>query len=208
QYEGWQIRYSSSPTFSPPGLPRVARYVWQDQRIEQTPSVIGGAVTIHRTRYYVFLGIDVGQEVTVRNPHNFADRAALPAPIDFVHDQFPPPGQANLDAAGPQPLRVLGIARRRRPTAMWPTRFDSDTPNPQIVALAQARVFNNHSWDLWTQMWRAQLEPISDYAGWVELLHQTADEAGQIPGLDAGQVAQLDRYLHSLEPLADQTLVH
>ena len=53
----------------------------------------------------------------------------------------------------PRP-QIRAVARQRDQALFWPGRFDRDKPSQHTVAIAQGAVFNNHSWDLWTQMWQ------------------------------------------------------
>jgi hypothetical protein len=154
--------------------------------------------------YYIVLGVDVGQPVLIRNPHNFTDRDSLAAPIHLDHEALP----ANDEGARRQYLTFLAAAQQDSSSYFWPRQFDRRRPYADAVALAQARVFNNHSWDLWTQMWHAQLEPISEYPQWMDRLDQTAGEAASIPLIPAGRLHDLRQYLHSIDPLSATMLNH
>jgi hypothetical protein len=141
----------------------------------------------------------------VRNPYIGFDpnAASAPAPTDFDHAQV-----TLAPAARRQYLTYLAMARRPDSALVWPSKFDGRKPYPNIVALAQIKVFNNHSWDLWTQMWTAQLEPIQNYDDWVTRLRSTTSQARQVPALDPQELDDLYAYLHAAAPLAPALLRH
>ncbi len=66
----------------------------------------------------------------------------------------------------------LGVASRDATSAVWPQRFKLTNPLGSVVTVAQAKVFNNLSWGLWTQNWQAQLTPVSKWDQWVDRLEQ------------------------------------
>jgi hypothetical protein len=151
---------------------------------------------------FMLVGVNVGPEVEVRDPYIGFDAQAAdaPAPMDFNHDLL---GYDQL-AGRRQYLSVLAIAQQADQGLFWPSRFDEGKPYPYTVAIAQAKVFNNHSWDLWTQMWHAQLEPVSDYPQWLGALENFP--ADSYP--TQGDAEQMHRYLASLEDLAELLLTH
>ena len=77
-----------------------------------------------------------------------------------------------------------------------------------LAAVAQAEVFNNHSWDLWTQMWHTQLRPVDELDGWLTLLEDTSGDLSWLPFLNPQEVNELADYLESVEPLADDMAMH
>ncbi|MEM9915948.1 MAG: hypothetical protein AAF911_13400, partial [Planctomycetota bacterium] len=84
--------------------------------------------------------------------------------------------------------------------SFWSSRFDGDRPDQFQVGVAQSAVFNNHSWDLWTQMWHAQLTPIDRYGEWLDVM----DEAGfgtSTPGRDVPP--SIREYLRATQPLVE-----
>jgi len=159
---------------------------------------------VYRVDHFMFAGVEHGDESDVRNPHNFTDRGALPAPIDLVHDEVP----INEDRRGIDRLTFLGVAQQRHRALMWPGRFTSASPYPYAVGIAQAGVFNNHSFDLWTQMWHAQLETVEPVDQWTAIMERDADAAGQNTDLSAEEYDRLQRYLDSVQPLGDLMLSH
>lgn len=159
--------------------------------------------TVYRIDEYAFAGVDVGEPVDVRNPFNWTSKDDLPAPIDFDHAQMPPTQEVR-----DQKLTFLAVVERANRSLFWPSRFESGKPYHGTVAMAQAEVFNNHSWDLWTQMWHAQIEAVDDYDRWMTRLAESAGQVGNIPTLDPARVDRLFDYLKSVEPLADVMLYH
>ena len=125
----WGVARPERSVLSPPDsaghLEKIAEHIWKDERIEVLPAEGDGLVReLHTLRYYVFLGINVGEEVEVRNPYNFtqAQRDAMPGPINFTPDQMPPdettpPLQADLPRhrAPAERGRVHDRRVRRRP---------------------------------------------------------------------------------------------
>ncbi len=152
---------------------------------------------------YMFAGGNLGEDAQVRNPHNFSSKDDLPAPYDFNHSQVKP-----NDATRRELLTFLGIARKENTAAIWPAKFDRTQTYPITVAVAQARVFNNHSFDLWTQMWHSQLEPVQEFPGWVNIMDQTLGDLDTLPNTDSEGMKQLQKYLRSVEDLADPMLTH
>lgn len=161
------------------------------------------AHTVYRIDSFVFAGADAGQEVEVRNPHNFASIGDLAAPIDLDHTRVKPDQTSRR-----QWLTFLSVVRRPTPARFWPGRFDAQKVQPAQFSIAQARVFNNHSWDMWTQMWHAQLEPVDDYNGWLIEIDRYAPASPTAVGLDPQVVEQADQYLRSVRSLAELMLSH
>ncbi len=160
------------------------------------------AQTVYWEMDFMLVGVNVGPEIEVRNPYEGfnPDSDAAPAPIDLNHALL---AHDNYEARR-QYLSVLAIAQQRDKALFWSSRFDAGKPYPHTVAIAQAKVFNNHSWDLWTQMWHAQLEPVSRYDDWVDALSRFPSDGYP----DAAQADELNRYLSSIAPLADLLLTH
>jgi hypothetical protein len=67
--------------------------------------------------------------------------------------------------------------------------------------MAQAQIYNASSWDFWTQDWRAQLTPMTDWEDWVARLEDgQADAAAVHEVLDADEIDRALRYLRALGP--------
>ena len=200
ELEGWGLSRLPGYRSLPPSARQVP-YLWKDERIETSEDDQGVQTQAHQFLYAVFVGINVGQEVAVRNPNNFigSERAALPGPVNFVKDEAPQRG----DAA----LQVLGVAHRPKRAALWARAFDGTRPDADSVAVAQAHVFNNHSWDLWTQMWHAQLQPVEDLDDWARSLDDRPP-SGSFPWLIEGDLNRVGDYLKAVAPWAPELLEH
>jgi len=157
----------------------------------------------------MYVGVNVGEGVEVTNPWEGFDKDAddAPAPIDLVHEDLP----AENDAARQQYLTFLGLARESNRPGFWPSRFQGEV-YPYNTALAQAHVFNNHSWDLWTQTWQARLEPIdaTRFDDWIAQAEGSAEvvDGSQGFALDAEQIVEMADHLRSIEALAPVMLNH
>ncbi|QQE13116.1 hypothetical protein JD969_06545 [Planctomycetota bacterium] len=151
--------------------------------------------------YYVFIARDfhdIPEGVKpITNPHNGFEMnlASSPAPYDFVHHYMTP-----NSTEAKRRLQFLSVAYQDDYAEFWPERFDKNRLTPKMVSISQARIFNNHSWDLWTQMWHTQLEPISDYAVWMDELGDR--NISQIQTLDHGTMSELSYYLKSVKNMA------
>lgn len=156
--------------------------------------------------YDLWVGLNTGEVREIRNPYNFdtADRSALPGPVAFAPDAFSFEG---LDEFRLNNLTFVGIAHQPKEAAMVPEGFDEGRADTKLVALAQAEVFNNHSWDLWTQMWHAQLVPVQGLEAWMEAL-ENPQGADLMPWLDENDLEAVTGYLQSVMPLADLMLEH
>jgi hypothetical protein len=198
------------------GVTKIGNHIWRDEWSYNVyfDNEIGlppmtnpdGSQVVHvvyRIDEYAFLGIDVGEPVEVRNPFNYTSKTDLPAPIDFDHSQV-----RSDDDSRREKLTYLAAAQRSNRSLFWPTRFDAGKPYPHTVGITQVAVFNTHSWDLWTQMWHAQIERVERYDDWVARLPDYASDAALMPQLDAQRVDDLFGYLKSIEPLADVMLMH
>jgi hypothetical protein len=173
----------------------------------------------YRTRFFLLVGVNVGLEKVIRDPYTGfnPDSASAPAPTDLDHTLF----RNNMNLARRQYLTFLGVAQRDDGAPMWPTRFAGRKPYPNIVSIAQAQVFNNHSWDLWTQMWHAQLTPVDNGNGdgiilprelafqdWIAQMEASSGDLGEVPLLSPQVWDDAIEYFNTIEPLADQMLKH
>lgn len=161
----------------------------------QTGQVIGTDPT--HAVYYFWAGIHTGnQRAVIGNPNNWNPGEEIPAPTDLLPAYATPPtdsipGQWCALGFASQPNGAIGLG------GVFKT-----AGRPRHTALAQARVFNNHSWDLWTPMWHAQLTPIEDYATWVATLQQTAGDAGGSDGMNTAELPGFINHFDHLKPLA------
>jgi len=197
---GWRDTWNGpSPSYT----------VWFDHEIGIGPAVDGRGRPIPqpvwRIDHFYFAGVNVGEHEDVANPYEGFDPASddAPAPIDFDHERM------NASAASRRAhLTFLGVVRQPDRAQAWPSRFRGGKPLPAQVALAQAGVFNNHSWDLWTQMWHAQLEPIRDYQRWIARMERGSRALGRTDRIDPESYAQLLEYLRSTRTLGELMTAH
>ncbi|MBI1367521.1 MAG: hypothetical protein GC162_02590 [Planctomycetes bacterium] len=157
---------------------------------------------VYRIDHFIFGGVNVGNDANIDSPYGGFDPGAAdaPSPTDLDHGTVP---QNDLDARWHY-LSYLGVARRTDRPQAWESRFRGGRPYPNMVAIAQAKVFNNHSWDLWTQMWRAEMEPVSNYDGWVEAITSGSSNAN----VPTNEIDDLAQYLGAASGLAQITLGH
>jgi hypothetical protein len=215
------------------GVQRAGSYVWKDAFTYETtedpeigihynPANPDDFRTVYVVQWYVFGGIDVGEKKDVRNPFNWASNNDPPVPIVFddaaranytPHPDFvsefgeelgTDPGTRRVDFA------LLGVARLEAYAPIWPSRFSNANPLDSIVKIAQAKVLNNRSWDLWTQDWQAQLTRVRGWGQWVDRLHDGAAEAQYTGGLVAPEeVERIRDYMWNLgERMAEDYLTH
>ena len=149
--------------------------------------------------------LESNQWEPIANPHDGFnhDAADAPAPIDLDHSAV---GHAAPDQA--DYITYLAITRRDDRALLWPSRFRGRKPYSNIVAIAQAHLFNDHSWDLWTPMWQCQMTPVTNYQRWVDRLDSAAASGESTPSISNEQMAALSDYLRSMESLADTMLHH
>ena len=57
-------------------------------------------------------------------------------------------------------------------------------------------------------MWHAQLEPVSNYAEWMNRMNSSSGDVGDVPELNSEEFEELMTYLKNIEPLADTMLSH
>lgn len=180
---------------------KVADHVWRMERILFTTDDATGDRTVYRQfAYLVWCAGNLGNEMRVRNP-NPPDTAddALPAPIDLIHADM----EFNDPEAKDAHLRFFAAADQSAQAALWPALFDAKRPAQRVTATAAAEVFNNHSWDLWTQMWHAKLSPVGDLDPWLDLMQKTGSATETSPWLDPDEVGETYRYLRTVAPLLE-----
>jgi hypothetical protein len=157
---------------------------------------------VYRIDTFVFLGVNIGPEYEIRNPHNFGSRSGLPAPTDLDHGRL----KHDDEHARREFLSFLAFAEVDDGAIAWRSRFTGNKPYPFQVAMAQAHVFNNHSWDLWTQMWEAQLRPVDGVDHWLELM-DSGDTSALPSGVTEQKVDELKKYLESIREIVDELSV-
>jgi hypothetical protein len=159
----------------------------------------------YRTRYIFLVGINIGPDLLVRDPYtgfNPADTGA-PSPTDLDHAVIGANSTSKQNY-----LSVLGFARQPAASSTWSSKFKPNQPNPYLSSIAQAKVFNNHSWDLWTQMWEAQLEPVNNVKGWAARMNPGDKSDLSTIGLDSQVVSDTKEFLTSIQDLTDAMISH
>jgi hypothetical protein len=200
------------------GVDKVADHIWREQyeyEVTHDPELgLTYAVdrvtgepkwhTVWMTRFYIFGGIDTGEREEIRNPSNYEGNDPLPAPTlidvrDGDVDSTDPYDQEN-------PFRrnyftVMAMVRKPGQSETWTRRFGNASPSGSVHAMAQAQIYNASSWDFWTQDWRAQLTPMTDWEDWVARLEDgQADAAAVHEVLDADEIDRALQYLRALGP--------
>lgn len=211
----------------PAGLEQVADYVWKDTWEYETnydPEIgidwqgpadgEGVYRKVYVVDYYVWGGIDVGENVEVTNPCNYTDDADLPAPVllDAAEGDYDPGAAPFQYTAGNPPppdpdagwrgdrFSFLGVAVRAASSEVWPRKFGSVNPIGSSVALAEVKVYNNRSWDLWTQDWQASLTPTRNWSNWMERLQTGVADVGLTQLLNSADVQEIYEYLDKIPP--------
>jgi len=219
-WAGWG---GNSPRFDADrwGIEKLNNYVWREQwdytafwdteiDVFREDDEDGNAVrqTIHRFDYFIFAGVNLAFDQQPTDPfagfNPNADDA--PAPMDIDLDQIDHDDVASRF----RHLNYLAVARHTDAPQTWPTRFRGGRPFPNVVATAQAKVFNNHSWDSWTPMWHARLTPVVDGANQADLGDWVAEAVKPTSryGAPAGEAGDVARHLESVTPLAPQMMSH
>jgi len=144
----------------------------------------------------------------VSNPFSWESGDPLPAPILL--------DTATGDYGGDDPdvgwrrqrFTYLGVARKEMGAPFWPARFQNLSPIKGTLTVAQAKVFNSRSFDLWTQDWQVQLMPVTKLlpagdgeAGeaWVTRMESGVDDADSAK-VDAAEIETAIKYISSLDP--------
>ncbi|MBS3733913.1 MAG: hypothetical protein KGY99_03195 [Phycisphaerae bacterium] len=122
--------------------------------------------------YFIFGGLDCGGDTVITNPCNWDSDDQVPAPMlltDTAREGYGPDPDVGARRAY---FSVLGVVKDDGPEPFWQPRFASDNPLESMVTVSQAKVFNNQSWDLWTQDWQVQLTPVRQWGRWANRLHE------------------------------------
>ncbi|MEM1099629.1 MAG: pilus assembly protein TadG-related protein [Planctomycetota bacterium] len=201
--------------------------VFRDTRVLSYETDTGFSDLRTQYTYLVWCAFHETEETVRRFPNNFSSAADdLPAPFNLNLDELPHDYRENV----PAPRRYLSVfaaADQSATARVWPSLFDgggeeavSGRPWKRAVATASAEVFNNHSWDLWTQMWHAQLTPVGDLQGWLTFAFDEQQGEGEdeivegqgfrstefeglvgIPQDWSQQIGETFRYLRDVEKL-------
>ncbi|MDP6044780.1 MAG: pilus assembly protein TadG-related protein [Phycisphaerae bacterium] len=170
---------------------------------------------VYVIEYSMFGAIDVGGERQVSNPFNWSDSEFddLPAPIlintEDYEDYNSDDPNVNLGVRRSN-FAFLAVSKRPNDSPFWPQRFRGANPTGATTTLAQAKVFNNISWGLWTQEWQVQLTPVNRWSLWTqqieEDLSQTSLTHGAVRAMDLQEILQ---YLQALPPeMAEKFIGH
>ncbi|QQE13115.1 hypothetical protein JD969_06540 [Planctomycetota bacterium] len=152
--------------------------------------------------YRVFLATDFHDlrqgTLPIPNPHEGFDRnlSSSPAPYDFIQGSMPAGNEQTEDR-----MKFLSVVYQDDRAEIWPDRFDRNRHYPNQVSVAQAKIYNNHSWDLWTQMWHAQLEPVQSYDTWADEYNE--GDVLDIVHEDPEVIFELGKYLESVKKMSD-----
>jgi hypothetical protein len=171
--------------------------------------------TIYFFEIRVFGGIELRNEVLISNPLAGASQKELPGPIliDTSEGDYNPDDPNHDRGWRRERFTYLGVAYRPNRARVWPQRFDAGHPSENVATVAQAEVFNSRSWDLWTQAWRVQLVPVTQWNEWRDELSLGVDEYRALREGGAGPepdwVDRIVKYLVSIPAdLADLGMVH
>ncbi|MFP4105978.1 MAG: pilus assembly protein TadG-related protein [Phycisphaerae bacterium] len=198
-------------------IPKLGNHVWKDQYTYETtgdPEIGIQPIdhdndgqpdewqTVYFYAWYIFGGIDIGGDREIINPCNWDEYDVLPAPIMLDTEQ------GDYDPLFPDPDRgfrrdyftyLSVVARNNRPE-VWPSNFKSGSPTESMYAFAQVKVFNNSSFDLWTQDWQAQLMPVTQYQNWNDTLQAGLPESANNPLINANRIEDIAEYMDTLYP--------
>jgi len=203
EYDGWVDMRGGRPELGPS--------IWGTEEDVEVPVPPGAdnpegnkTETIHLIDYYVFGGIDIGGDVDVRNPFNWDEQEVVNLPKPLLFDTGPV-SEYEYVYNPSEPTRndrvfgFLGIVRDDVKARVWPGRFRDISPLGGVVVLAQSKLFNNTSWDLWTQDWQVQLMPICRWEEWTRELVVGQWELGYVQGVvDEGEYNKIMWYLGNL----------
>lgn len=211
-----------------PTVTKIANHIWRDEwqyevfydrQIGIQPAYATGPdgeqipipQRVYRIDDFVFLGVNVGEITDYDNPYEGFNPSSpdAPSPTDIDHAVVTRSGNARREF-----LTYLGIARLDDTAAIWADRFSGNKPDSNeagrmgsITAITEAHVFNNHSWDLWTQMWHAQLKPVEDYDNWLDVMTDGYSQLSRTP-LAGNIYDDILRYLENAQPMAETMLKH
>jgi hypothetical protein len=204
-------------------VPKVSNHIWKDKftyettvdweiGIRQKDDNHDGQPDwqpVYMVQWYLWGGIDVGGDIDVRNPCNWDDEADLPAPIllDTTVGEY---ADAYDQGDRREQYSFLGLARTHDRATVWGRRFAGANPIDGMIAVAQAKLFNHSSWDLWTQDWRVQLAPVGPWGEWVRRLQEGMADAPAVGDVvDAAALDETRQYVESLEAgMMDTYLKH
>jgi hypothetical protein len=170
---------------------------------------------VYVMEYAMFGAIDVGGERQVSNPFNWSDSEFddLPAPILINTEDYEDYDSDNPDVnlgVRRSNFAFLAVSKRANDSPFWPQKFKGANPTHATTTLAQAKVFNNTSWGLWTQEWQVQLTPVNRWAQWTQQIQSdmslTPMTRGAVRSTDLDQILE---YMRALPPeMAEKFIEH
>lgn len=204
-------------------VPKVANYIWRDQWGYETTldKTIGIPLTndsdgnpvwhpVWMVDWYIWGGIDIGGDVEVTNPANWGANEHRPAPwlLDTSGGDIDPENDDWTQGVRRSNYSYLGIAKTGATSPVWPQRFAGASPINAVVAVAQAKVFNHSSWDLWTQDWQAELMPVSNWSDWAQQMANGKADLGSVNAVTSGDLDLLHDYMDHLKGAAEPYVNH
>ena len=159
---------------------------------------------VYVIEYAMFGAIDIGGDVQVSNPFNWSDSEFddLPAPILINTEDFEDYNSDNPDVnlgIRRSNFAFLALAKRPNDAPLWAQRFRGANPTGATTTLAQAKVFNNTSWGLWTQEWQVQLTPVNRWGNWTRKIQEDLTRTSMTQGaVSAGDLQEILQYLQAL----------
>jgi len=158
---------------------------------------------VYRVDYFIFIGVNVGDPVEVRNPHNFSSMDDLPGPIMLNRSEV-----NTSPASRRQWLTQMAVVAHGDHAQLWPSRFHGGKPYNRIVAVAEAEVFNDHSWDLWTPMWQSRLTSVREYDAWLDTLDTAVAAGATTQSMSTDELTLMSDFLRATQSLAPAMLNH
>jgi hypothetical protein len=170
---------------------------------------------VYVVEYCMFGAADVGGEVEIGNPFNWSDGEydELPAPLLINTDDFEDYDNENPDVnrgVRRSNFAFLALSKRQNDAPFWAKRFSGANPTESTITLAQAKVFNNTSWGLWTQEWQVQLTPVNRWADWTGRIENDLPQTSLTQGaVTETSLQEILEYMQALPPeMAEKFIEH
>ncbi len=205
-------------------IPQKGNYIWKDNYSYEVTAddriglyfqydANGNPVwhEVFAVEWYIWGGIVIGEYVPVTNPCNWSDGTELPSPFlfDLTDGDYTPDNPDSDEGVRRSRFTFLAAARRSAASPVWPQRFGNANPSGKMVAVAQAKLFNKYSWDLWTQAWQVRLTPVSKWNDWRDVILNSSADLDANMQLEAYTVREIYDYLSSIdETFAEKCLGH
>lgn len=223
----WEWAWEPDGNRARPSGQKLCDHIWRRTRVQQVidfepfgwpprpilndkGEIIGyDRYTIYTAAWWVWGGIEIRDPVEISDVLEGVPVSERNAPIlldttqgDYLHEH---------DVGfRRERFTYLGLARRSAQAPLWPGKFSTMNPTGSMVTMAQAEVFNNRSFGLWTQQWRVQLVPVTQYDDWMQKMEDGMGDVEQTEAdTSAEEVRMVLEYLRALpQPLADRFMVH